>query len=93
VRDRFIRSHQLRATAAGLAVRALDPSSHHSAAINGIVQPSQPGDRPQPITPNQIVWFERGLGTLDAEFDFGLERILDGLAMLIERRRKPRRNS
>jgi hypothetical protein len=39
------------------------------------------------------VWFERGLGTLDAEFDFGLERILDGLAMLIERRRKPRRNS
>jgi hypothetical protein len=29
----------------------------------------------------------------DSEFDFGLERILDGLALLIGRRRKPRRNS
>jgi len=29
----------------------------------------------------------------DSEFDFGLERILDGLALLIERRRKTRRNS
>ena len=29
----------------------------------------------------------------DSEFDFGLERILDGLALLIERRRKTCRNS
>ena len=29
----------------------------------------------------------------DSEFDFGLERILDGLAVLIERRSKPRRHS
>jgi hypothetical protein len=29
----------------------------------------------------------------DSEFDFGLERILDGLAVLIARRSKPRRRS
>jgi AcrR family transcriptional regulator len=29
----------------------------------------------------------------DSEFDFGLERILDGLAILIDKRSRPRRNS